>query len=277
MTDEQGSGAYKEDKREKRVLIWGTIIGVLLLYLNTCTVQLPFVVGRVVDQATGKPVADAWVWATLSVDYRTVAGRVSPQRRVSPAHLRTNANGRFLIPYDMFFSPPPPLAFGVSGGHFKITVRTFDDRYAQMDFTGRINRWRFVTFITIPVGPYPLTGRERAMDLSNLFSYCRDGRYFIETPSTPGGCDDWERDYLIRKNERIVEQIGKPKTKRDDINYASSMKNLGYLYEQRGDLQRALETFDTLYNYDKDEGIRFSLREYENKIRELRQKLGYEP
>ena len=274
MTDEQGSGAYKEDKREKRVLIWGTIIGVLLLYLNTCTVQLPFVVGRVVDQATGKPVADAWVWATLSVDYRTVAGRVSPQRRVSPAHLRTNANGRFLIPYDMFFSPPPPLAFGVSGGHFKITVRTFDDRYAQMDFTGRINRWRFVTFITIPVGPYPLTGRERAMDLSNLFSYCRDGRYFIETPSTPGGCDDWERDYLIRKNERIVEQIGPPITNEEEGIVKGALKRLGYLYEQRGDFEKALETFRAVHALDLKRGVDLSIKEYKNKIRELEQKLN---
>lgn len=260
-------------KSAKCTIIISAIIGVLLgLYLVFGYVRTPVIHGTVLDAETKQPVENAWVTGTLSLKVATIQGDIHVHPAFAPAHLRTNKEGKFIIPRKSFRQPIPPLGFGMNVEGCRVTVETKNDKQGEISL--KPSFWKWWTEVTIYVKPTLMTEGEYDSYLQSLFRYCTTGRSGVEVPVAKEGCDAWELDYVITKHENFIAKLDKPDSGEKRTYFKGSLYHLAYLFEMKGDLRKALDTFRILKEHDKKHNISFFLNEYERKMSELQEKLN---
>jgi len=255
------------------------ILGVTLLGLIGCNIKTPEIHGVVLDKETNQPVEGAWVRVTLDTRSKTIQGDVSNYLSVDSPHTRTDRNGSFLIPSRRFRKPYPPVAFGTEAVNFGIGAATVDDRGGRINLKGEkleeFLRKKKVD-LTIYSGPVERTEAEYFSHLQSLYSYCLTGRSSVEVPSVEGGCDEWELSYAIAKHERYLERFWKLLEERG---YSTALDQLSYLYQKRGDFEKAIKTLTKSIALMEKKGLlKFDVwqknkKEIEWKIDELQNKL----
>jgi len=260
-------------KSAKCTIIISAIIGVLLgLYLVFGYVRTPVIHGTVLDAETKQPVENAWVTGTLSLKVATIQGDIHVHPAFAPAHLRTNKEGKFIIPRKSFRQPIPPLGFGMNVEGCRVTVETINDKQGEISL--KPSFWKWWTEVTIYVKPTLMTEGEYDSYLQSLFRYCTTGRSGVEVPVAKEGCDAWELDYAIAKHEYFLKNLGQLDSSDKRILYSGTLHNLAYLYKEKGDYRKALHAFTILKEHDKKHNISFFLNEYERKMSELQEKLN---
>ena len=259
-------------KSVKYFIVAAAIIGVLAgLYYIFGFIRTPEIHGVVLDQETKQPAENAWITATLSLKIATIQGNVHVHPSVAPSHLRTNKEGRFVIPRQSFRQPLPPVAFGMDPIAFTLFVETIDDKQREVDLKPSL--WKWKTEVTVYVKTTTMTEVQYNAYLQSLYSYCTIGRSGIEVPPVREGCDTWELDYAIVKHENFIKTLGQLDNSDKRIRYAGTLQNLGYLYKKRGDYKRALDTFVAGKEFDIQRKVNHRIREYEAQINELKQVL----
>jgi hypothetical protein len=251
--------------------VLGMIILIVVAYLGGCTVRTPKITGIVIDKETQQPVENAWVQVLLDIDTATPGGPVNNTSRISPAHARTGKDGTLVIPSQMIFGPPVPFGFWATPTKLIISVRTFEDKRAEMNLIKEIRKFNLK--LTLPVEYSAMGEGEINNDLGHLSTYCETGRLIGEWPPVMGGCDKWEIDYIINANLRLIDRLGEPKDIRQETDLSGSLACLARLYKKKGDYRKALEYFVKVRDYDERRGVHMTLNEYEIQIKELRQKL----
>jgi len=267
------------------------VLGLSLMGLAGCEIQTPEIHGVVLDAETKQPVEGAWVHFTIEVHTKTIAGGTTAYLRVEPPHTRTNERGEFIIPAKQFETPSFPHGFGTEVGRFGLIADTIDDRQGgigvnmrdyfiknQKDFgmggSDLMNWWgKDKVKVTLWIKPREALEdyEEYSAYLQGLYRYCSEGRVFVERPPVQGGCDEWERNYVITKNENFLSIFKEPKTKNESYYYSIIMHRLGYLYKWKGDYQKALEIFIKARDFDKKRKMDLWLEEYEIQIKELQE------
>jgi hypothetical protein len=251
----------KEPRREDMSKYLKLTVFVILVFgLASCNIRTPEIKGVVLDQETRQPVAEAWVTATLQTKTRTIQGNVYSYLSVDPPHTRTDKDGKFIIPGKKFRKPTFPVGFGTVTESFGVGARTVDWRGGGVeikDLLGKGNKIEVVINIRRAekvdeekIMAYLKDGvtKERAdqiieqeyfSSLQALYNYCLTGRSSVEVPPVEGGCDEWELDYVIAKYEWY---LGKYKENVEKEVNTVIFDRLAYLYEKKGDLNKAIET-----------------------------------
>ncbi len=280
----------------KVVVLTVVVLTAAVFALSGCKVRTPEVHGLVLDAGTKEPVVEAWVRATLRVETETIAGSVSPLLAISPPHLRTDKDGRFVIPSKSLKSSMSPLRgiFRTKVLRFRITANTMDDRGGKLDYVGEHEMafyrkhfgepdgraedlmGRGPVELTLYVEPTGMTVKEYSYDLMLLSGYCSSGRYTAEVPPVEGGCDDWELDYGITRAERLIERIGEPRTSDQRSEYSASLHWLGYFYKGKKDYKKAIETFRRAIEFDKRMKYNLWIGRHGRQIEELERLLKKE-
>jgi len=272
------------------------VVVILLLSVVGCSIRTPEIRGVVLDEETRRPVEGAWVHATLELKTKTIQGNVYNVLSVDRPHTRTGRDGRFMIPSRRFNKPFPPVGFGTEVMSFDINAKTID-RIGGIQFDlNDLRKKGIVVNIYIrsvekddeeKIISYMKGGvkRERAMELIEmeyfsslqaLYRYCNSGRFSVEVPPVEGGCDDWELDYAIAKHERYLEKY---KTIIENRGYSTAIDQLAYLYEKKGNYEKAIEALNKSISIMEKKGLlKFEIwqrnkKGIEWKINELRQKL----
>jgi tetratricopeptide (TPR) repeat protein len=217
------------------------VLGITLMGLIGCSVKTPEIHGVVLDEETKQPVEEAWVRATLDLKSKTIQGDVTSYLSVDSPHTRTDKNGKFLIPSKTFKKPPFPIGFGTEAINFGIGAATVDDRGGRINLKGeKLEEFlgKKKIELTIYSGPVERTEAEYSSHLQSLYKYCLTGRSSVEVPPIEGGCDEWELNYAIAKHERYLEKYREHIEK--EVNTVI-FDHLSYLYEKKGDLNKAVE------------------------------------
>jgi hypothetical protein len=261
----------------------GLFWGIILVCLLGCSIETPEIRGVVLDTETKRPVEGAWVHATIELNTKTVQGNVHNALSVDRPHTRTDKQGKFIVPSKRFKKPYPPLGFGTEVLAFRVGISTVDDKGGGVRYFGGYYKRDFgkgdgdlkevlrrdAIELNIHIKPVERSESEYFHHLQSLYSYCLSGRFSVEAPAVEGGCDEWELDYVIAKHERFIKRLGEPKTMDQRIHYAGTMKQLAYLYKQKGDYVKALETFKKVKTFEEKRGVDLWLREFEYQIHEL--------
>lgn len=259
-------------KSVKYTIVVVAIIAILAgLYFIFGYIRTPVIYGTVLDSETKQPIENAWVTATLSLKVATIQGDVHAHPSLAPPHLRTNKEGKFIIPRKSFRQPLPPLGFGMDVEGCRVSVETIDDKEGEINLMPSL--WKWKTEVTVYVKPITMNEGQYSAYLQSLFSYCTTGRSGVEIPTEREGCDAWELEYTIAKHERFIKRLGGPEIGENRSYYKGSLYQLAYLYEKKGNFGRALDTFILLREHDKKHDIKMWLKEYEAKINELQAKL----
>jgi hypothetical protein len=249
----------------------GVCLAIALLLVAGCSITTPEISGVAIDSETGKPAENAWITAILSLKTLTVQGDTYNHPSVAPPHLRTDKDGRFVIPPAKFNKPTFPIGFGTEAVGFKVWAETIDDKKGETDLTQSLQQKRVE--VIVQVKQAKMTDAEYSAYLQSLYRYCTMGRSGVEVPPVKAGCDEWELGYAIKKHERFVARLTDLRDMDQRIRYVGTMKQLAYLYKQKGSFQEALKTFVFLLDFDKRRNMDLWLKEYESQIGELRQKL----
>jgi len=275
-------------------------LGTMFLGITGCKLETPEIRGIVLDAETKEPVEGAWVSsASIGITTKTVAGDVGQVISIEPPHLRTDKDGRFIIPRRELKKPPFPVSFGSEVDEFTIGVVTIDKSGSLKLDPIELNKRRIDIVIYVEgleevykkaLSHYPPERFEYGKELSifsglqSLYNYCLTGRSSIEIHiEPPGGCDEWELNFAITEHERYLERYSKEfekelekhkqgliKDYRDNIiiHYGGILEQLGELYERKGEYAIAIE------NLKKAREIRFFRpQDLEYKIKTLQQKL----
>jgi len=254
----------------KNLLI--AFLGAILISLTGCTYRTPEIKGMVLDEETKKPVEGAWVHATLQIKTKTIAGDTHIVLSVEPPHTRTDKEGKFLIPSRTFNKPPFPASFGTEVESFSINATTINDMSGGFDLKKDAGKEKIE--VTIHVKPWEKgisDEKEYFSYIQALYNYCLTGRFGVEVPPVTGGCDEWELGYVIVKHERLLNKLDGLKNSDQKARYANILNQLGYLFEKKGDLKRAIATYRKLMDFEGEGGWFF--KPSENKINELKRKL----
>jgi len=272
------------------------VVVILLLSVVGCSIRTPEIRGVVLDEETRRPVEGAWVHATLELKTKTIQGNVYNVLSVDRPHTRTGRDGRFMIPSRRFNKPFPPVGFGTEVMSFGVSANTVDWRGGGLEIKDLLGKEGIELVIQIrsaekddeeKIISYMKGGvkRERAMELIEmeyfsslqaLYRYCNSGRFSVEVPPVEGGCDDWELDYAIAKHERYLEKY---KTIIENRGYSTAIDQLAYLYEKKGNYEKAIEALNKSISIMEKKGLlKFEIwqrnkKGIEWKINELRQKL----
>ena len=263
--------------RGKLFLFGALIVGVLAV-LSGCQLTTPEIRGVVLDAETKQPVEGAWMSSTLEVKMKTLQGDVYSYLSVDPPHTRTDKYGRFVIPPRHFAKSP--FVFGTEVESWSINASTIDDKGGGFYIDKKKWGKRSIE-LTVLVKPWTeglANEREYFSYLQSLYDYCLLGRFGVEVPAVKGGCDDWELDFAIKKHEFYLEKYKNPQliknppygtSKWDKIIHFSGIQcQLAYLYKQKKDYEKALETFEKVKKFDQEHGFKLS-REIENQIKEI--------
>ena len=275
------------------------VFAVALTFIAGCKIQTPEIRGVVLDAETKEPVADAWVASvTISVDTRTVAGNVGRIISLEPPHLRTGKDGRFVIPSRAWKKPPPPIGFGTKVVEFEIGAGTIDKSGSlkiNPDELGK-NKIDVRVYIEDIEKIYKrmwghLSHEEFEYEkeesifsgLHGLYRYCTSGRSSIEVyiEESPTGCDDWEFNYAITKYEWYLEKYKNPQINTGTLDrlqdrydrishYSLTLEHLAYLYKEKGEYKKALDTFHKSLEFSKKWNT-FNRKAIEYQINELKQ------
>ena len=111
-------------------------------------------------------------------------------------------------------------------------------------------------------------------ELGWLGRYCDSGRYYFARPFVEGGCDNFEADYVIHALLKVIESIGSPKNIDQETYYAGALSSLGYLFEKKGEYQKAIGYFTAVRDFDTQRNVDINLRLYDTHIKELKEKLN---
>lgn len=261
-------------KSVKYFIVAAAIIGVLAgLYYIFGFIRTPEIHGVVLDQETKQPVENAWITATLSLKIATIQGNVHVHPSVAPPHLRTNKEGRFVIPRQSFRQPLPPVAFGTDPIAFTLFVETIDDKQGEMDLKPSL--WKWKAEVTVYLKTTTMTEVQYNAYLQSLYSYCTIGRSGVEVPPVREGCDTWELDYAIKKHERFIQKLVMLSVVDQNTNLWGTRRNLAYLYKQGKDYKKALNIFEDLRKADEKRGSTMWLREFEIQINELKKMIEH--
>jgi hypothetical protein len=261
----------------KNVII--ILLGIVAVNLIGCSIKTPEIRGVVLDEETKHPVEGAWVSATIGVKTKTVGGDVGQVVSLDPPHTRTSREGRFVIPRKKLKKPSFPVSFGSEIDSLGIGARTVDDKCGGIDFKGeklkeflKKAKWE----LTIYIKPIERNEIEYFSHLQSLYKYCLTGRFGIEVPPVEGGCDEWELDYVIAKHEKYLERYKDHVEK--EVNTVI-FDHLAYLYEKRGNFNKAIETLKRSIALIERKGLlKFEVwqrnkKEIEWKIEELHKNL----
>ena len=257
-------------KPVKYTIVIAAIIGGLAgLYFIFGYVRTPVIYGTVLDAETKQPVENAWVTATLSLKVASIQGDIHVHPSLAPPHLRTNKEGKFIIPRKSFRQPLPPIGFGMDVEGCRVSVETIDDKQGEIDIVPAF--WKLRTEVTVYVKPTNMTEEQYNTYLRSLYDYCTTGRSGVEIPTAREGCDAWELDYAIAKHESFLKRLGQLENSDKQIRYAGTLQHSGYLYKKRGDYKKALDTFAAGKEFDIQRKVTHRIREYETAINELNQ------
>ncbi len=249
-----------------------SIIGVIaFLYLGAYTVLTPFIRGVVVDDTTKQPVENAWVMATASIGTRTVAGDVGGIYAISRRHLRTGKDGVFYIFPKLYLSFPTPYTFGTMKKRLNLTVRVMDGKRAEVNLTNEW--WKRIIFITLPVRHEEREEKQVYYELSTLYGYCTIGGYSFIQGYRSEKCDNWELDYAVASHEIFLKKVSALLSTRQEVYYVSTLYHLAVLYKQKGEFVKALELAKKARTFALQEGLTLNLREYDNQIVDLENRL----
>ena len=263
------------------------VLGFMLIGPTGCKFETPEIRGVVLDEETKEPVEGAWVTSNIEIRTKTVAGDVTSVVSVAPPHLRTDKQGRFVIPLKKFKKSLPPIGFGTEVRSFGVSARTADWRGGgleikdQLGINDKIDVTVYIRSIEKyeeeQIAAYIKEGvtKERALEimegerfssLQALYNYCLTGRFSVEVPPVESGCDEWELNYAIKKHERYLERY--PKTEETRSHVSIVLEQLGLLYERKSEYEKAIEYLK------KAREIRFFRpQDLEYKIKTLQQKL----
>jgi hypothetical protein len=247
------------------------------------------------DAETKQPVEGAWVKATLQIKTKTIQGNVYNYPSVDPPHTRTDKDGKFIIPAKKFRKPAFPVGFGTVVESFGVGAKTADWRGGGVEIKDQLGKGNKIE-VVILIRSAEKVAEEKIMaflkdgvtkeradqiikqeyfsSLQALYNYCLTGRFGVEVPPVEGGCDEWELDYAIAKHESFLKRLGKPRTMDQRIHYTGTMKQLAYLYKQKGDYKKALEKFIKVREFDIKRKMDLWLKEYEFQINELQKLIG---
>ena len=210
-----------------------------LVGLIGCNIRTPEIQGIVLDEETKQPVEGAWVTATLGIKTKTVAGDTHRYLSVEMPHTRTDKAGRFTIPSQRFKKPSFPFGFGTDVESFGVGASTVDDKGGSFSLMGFLGKGKAEITIHIKPDHARDTEGEYFTYLQGLYNYCLKGRFYVEVPAVEGGCDEWELNYAIAKHEKYLEKYREHIEK--EVNTVV-FDHLAYLYEKKGDLNKAVET-----------------------------------
>jgi hypothetical protein len=253
-----------------RIALIGIFCLILALpFVASCSVRTPEIHGVVLDEKTKEPVKDAWINCSLYLVLGTLGGEVHNSYVVSPPHLRTDDRGHFIIPSK---TVGPTITLGTTIRGFGVNAETMDDRDGYNDLLK--DRRRRKVDVTIHVQPNKDAELDRFTHLQGLSKYCETGRFGIEVPQQGLKCDDWELDFAIALHERFLERFSDPKTGDERGHFSLVMRQLGYLYQQKGTYSKSLSTFSAVRKYDEGRNVTLWLREYDARIEELREKIA---
>lgn len=249
------------------IVVAGIIGGLLGLYFIFGYIRTPLIYGTVLDAQTNRPVENAWVTGTLSLKVYTIQGDVHVHPSITPPHLRSNKEGKFIIPRTSFRHPLPPLGFGMSVEGGRVSAETIDDKRGEANLLPSF--WKWWAEVTIYVTPTRMTEGEYNAYLRSLFDYCLTGRSGVEIPLVREKCDAWELEYAITKHHMFIERIGIPRNADNKIQLWGTKRRLAYLYREKGEYRKALSIFEELITVDEKEGSRLWLSEFRSQIKEL--------
>lgn len=239
-----------------RKFLTAVVLVAALTVVAGCKLQTPEIRGVVLDAETKEPVADAWVAsATISITSKTFAGDVGKVIAIQPAHLRTGKAGRFIIPSKHIKKPSFPFALWTRVDEFEIGVTTLIDKSGDIKISpDELSRKKIEVTVYVEevdkayqkrLSHVPPDRFEREKEqwvfsgLQGIFTYCISGRSGVAQPPVTGGCDDWELDFIITQHERYLERYRDKVEK--DVNTVV-FDQLAYLYEEKGDYEKAIET-----------------------------------
>jgi hypothetical protein len=243
-----------------------TICLILALPLiASCSIKTPEIKGIVLDEKTKEPVKEAWIACSVHVESSTLGGPTYNGYNVAPPHLRTDENGRFLIPAKGFGSLQ---GFLTKVEAFGANANTMDGRGGGIDLIKYLKSKK--TQITIYIKRNVEKEGDTFSYLQALSKYCETGRFSIEVPDKGVTCDKWELDYAIARHELFLREHPDPKTIDGNTWHTGALKQLAYLHQQRGNYRQALETFTEAYEFDKRRNMDLYWKEYDARIKELR-------
>jgi hypothetical protein len=259
------------------------VLGISMFGIIGCNIKTPEIRGVVLDEETKQPVEGAWVGASLELTTKTIGGDVHSALSIEKPHTRTDKHGRFIVLSKRFKKSYPPFGFGTEVLAFRVGVSTIDDKGGGVKYFGGYYRKDFgkgdgelqevlrrdVIELTINIKPVERTESEYFHYLQSLYNYCLSGRFSVEVAPVEGGCDAWELNYAIVKHERFIKRLPELRTMDQRIHYVGAMKQLAYLYKQKGEFRKALNTFIEIRDFDKKRNMDLFLREYEHQINEL--------
>lgn len=264
----------KEEKVTTRRKVILCIIGIIaFIYLGVYTVLTPFIRGVVVDETTKQPVENAWVMATATIGTRTIAGDTGGTFLISRPHLRTGKNGVFYIFPKLYLSIPTPYTFGNIKKNLNITLRIMDGKRGEANLTK--NWWKKFLFEVISVKFVDRKEDDIYKELASLRGYCTAGGFGLLQVNRSDRCDNWELEYTIVEHERALKKISQPKDVFESIAYSGILRALSRLYQQKSDYVKALEYVIAARDFDLQQKLNSSLHNYDFKINEFQNKLGY--
>ena len=262
----------------KRMML--LIFGISIFGIIGCSIKTPEIRGVVLDEETKQPVEEAWITATLGIKTKTVGGDIHKYLSVEIPHTRTDKSGRFTIPSKRLKKPSFPIGFGTDVESFGVGASTVDDRGGSVSLTEFLGRGKADVTIYIKADHTKDTEGEYFTYLQGLYNYCLTGRFYVEVPPVEGGCDDWELNYAITKHARYLERYRKYAEEGKARGYFATLEQQTYLYEKKGDLNKAIETLKESIALMQNRGLlRFEdwqrdKEAIERRIKELGKKIG---
>ncbi len=248
---------------------------VFLIALAGCEIKTPEIRGVVLDAETKQPVEGAWVHATLEVKTKTIAGPVQTIIRVEPAHTRSDKDGKFVVPSKSFEKPSAQTGWGTRIENFSINASTLDDKRDGFYLKHYEGKKSIEVNLYLKTSGNRTNEREYFSYIQSLYTYCLNGRFGIEIPAVEGGCDDWELNFALIKHERYLQKWVGVKKIDEKARYANTLNQLAYLYEGKGDAQKAIKTYKELMDFEGPEG--WFYKSAEIRIKKLKEKESNKP
>jgi len=251
------------------------ILGILMIGLAGCDLRTPEIQGTVLDAETKQPVEGAWVTATLEVYSKTVAGDVHQSLFVGKTW--TDKEGKFVLPQKDFKKPSFSVSYGIKVEGLGVKVTSAGKRgWKSIKEYGRKES---MNIFLDPLKDELKIEEGYSSEIRWLYEYCLTGRVGLAMPAVEGGCDDKELNLAIAEYERFLEQHKRPAEEGKVKGYSIYMEQLAYLYEKKGDLNKAIETLKKKIAFIEKRGLlrhenwQKEKSNIERKTNELQQKI----
>ncbi|MBI4686038.1 MAG: lipoprotein [Nitrospirae bacterium] len=243
----------------------------ILVLLSACNIRTPEIHGVVLDAETKQPVEGAWITATLEIASKTVQGDVHNSLFVGKTW--TDKDGKFVLPSKEFQKPSFPVSFGTRVERLSVSVAAIGKRGGLS-----LKELREKDSLNIYLKPLTLkneleTEKGGSSEIRWLYEYCLSGRIGLSIPIVEGGCDNKELNLTIAEYERYLEKFKKYGEEGKVEGYSVYLEQMAYLYEKKGDYERAIETLQQTIAFMERHNLQFGKADIEWKIKKLQQKL----